>query len=107
MGRRGNFLVLVKGETLSINSKAYLVKILNPGKDYYIDRYRDTYLPFTSSPGMVEPVLYNELSDGTVTLSLTYRFIYYGLFVYEIKPKISEGVFEVKLKYYYHKMHDG
>lgn len=101
MEKRANFLVLIEGETLSVNSKVYPVKIVNPGQGYDLETYRGTYLSAVPYPD-----LYHELSDGTITLSYSYSFIYCVMYVFEIKPKISEGIFEAKLKYYYNKRHD-
>jgi hypothetical protein len=106
MGRYDNFLVMTEDENLTVNAKVYPVKIINPGQGYILENYRNTFLSLTSAPGGVDLIHCHEISDGTVTLSFYYAYIYYGLLVFEIKPKITEGFFEARLKYYYHKMHD-
>jgi hypothetical protein len=49
---------------------------------------------------------YHEISDGTITMAISYEYIILELLVFEFKPKLSEGIFEAKLKFYYNEIWD-
>ncbi len=106
MGRRDNFLLLAEGKTLNVNSMVYPVKFMSQSKENYIVTYRNNFLSLTNALEEVKLAFYHEISDGTITMAISYEYIILELLVFEFKPKLSEGIFEAKLKFYYNEIWD-
>lgn len=105
MGSKANFIVMVEGDKLSANAKTYPVKIASNVKDNVpsLQFYRNEYLSLEIMFHINEILYCDQLIDGTTTLAFSANHIYTGLYVFEIKPKLSEGVFEAVSKFSYNK----
>ena len=105
MGSRANFLIMIEGDKIAAGVKSYPVKITSSTKEKVesIVFYRDKFLSLELMFGINRILYSDELQDGTTTFAFSTNYIYTSFYVFEMRPKLSEGYFEADIKFYYNK----